>query len=151
MKKYLFLLLCVPAIVGCTTKNVTEVVYRTTTVSYVYQVDTWNYSNLSSQGSPFANNYFYAKADFPELTADVCRNANIQVYRVRDGYQHVLPEVQHYEQQIDAENWNFYTQTVDCIYGPGWIEFDVTHSDFEYESDLSYVPEAMQFRVVITE
>ena len=151
MKKYLFLLLCSLTIVGCTTQNVTEVVYRSNSTSFLYQVDRWNYSNLTDQGSPYANNYFYAKADFPELTADICRSANIQVYRVHSGYQHVLPEVQHYEQQVDATSWNFFTQTVDCIYGPGWIEFDVTHSDFEYETDLTYEPEAMQFRVVITE
>ena len=150
MKKYLFLLLCSLTIVGCTTKNVTEVVYKSTTLSYTYQVDRWNYTNMTDRGLPYANNYFYARADFPELTAEVYRNANIQVYRVRDGYQHVLPEVQHYEEQLDSI-WNFFTQTVDCIYGPGWIEFNVTHSDFEYESDVTYEPEVMQFRVVVTE
>lgn len=151
MKKYLFLLLCSLTIVGCTTQNVTEVVYKSTTTSYVYQVDQWNYTDYVNQGSPYANNFFYARAEFPELTADVYRNADIQVYRVHDGYQHVLPEVQHYEEQLDANTWNFFTQTVDCIYGPGWIEFDVTHSDFQYESDVTYAPEVMQFRVVITQ
>lgn len=147
MKKYLFLLLCSLTIVGCTTQNVT----KSTTTSYVYQVDRWEYTDYVNQGLPYANNYFYARAQFPELTADVYRNADIQVYRVHDGYQHVLPEVQHYEEQLDTNTWNFFTQTVDCIYGPGWIEFDVTHSDFQYESDVTYAPEVMQFRVVITQ
>lgn len=149
MKKYLFLVLCALTIVGCTTNKITEVVEKSTTTSCLIPVDRWDYTNYVYQGSPYANNYFYAKFELSELTVDDCRYANIQVYRVHDGYQHVLPEVQHYEEEIATDTWNFYTQTVDCIYGPGWIEFDVTHSDFRYEQE-TYVPEPMQFRVVIT-
>ena len=156
MKKYLFITLCALTIVGCTPQRitnvteVTEVVNASTTASYTYQVDAWNYTNFVSQGSPYANNYFYARADFPELTADLYQRANIQVYRVHDNYQHILPEVQHKEEQLTDGTWNLYTQTVDAVFGPGWIEFAVTHSDFQYEQDVTYSPEVMRFRVVLT-
>ena len=157
MKKYLFITLCALAIVGCTPQRitnvteVTEVVNASTTASYIYQVDAWTYTDfVDGSGPPYANNFFYARANFPELTADLYKKANIQVYRVHDEYQHILPEVQHREEQLSDGTWNFYTQTVDAVFGPGWIEFDVTHSDFQYEQDVTYVPEVMKFRVVLT-
>lgn len=153
MKKYLFLLLCSLAIVSCTEQ---KIVYQTSNQSFTYTINAWDYTNMvDQQGTPYANNYFYKRVNVPELTREMVLNGNIQVYRVHyidtpNEYLHILPEVQHNEELQQDGSYKFYTQTIDAIYGEGWIEFAVYMSDFFYEDDLQYVPEIMNFQVVLT-
>ncbi len=64
--------------------------------------------------------------------------------------QHLLPYSRHYEEQRTDGTWNYYTETIDCVFGIGWVEFDFSSSDFAYEDNLNINPLGMDFRIVIT-
>lgn len=118
----------------------------------VYRAD-WHYSDLGyKEGNPYANNYFYCTVDVPEITSAVLKGGNVQIYTVmNDGMQHVLPYVRHYEEYNATDDvWNYFTETVDAFFGLGWVEFQLTSSDFYYEDHVEYEPNAMSFRVVIS-
>lgn len=118
----------------------------------VYRND-WKYSDLGlTDGNPYANNYFYYTVDVPEITKDVFDGGNVHIYTVMNNeMQHVLPYVRHYEEYNQTDSvWNYFTETVDAFYGVGWVEFQLTSSDFYYEDHLEYEPNAMNFRVVIS-
>lgn len=91
-----------------------------------------------------ADGYFFFSCDVPELTNEVCKYGTVTCYQDLDAYQIALPKTQH-KSVVDAENnIIYYTQTLDFIYGVGFIEIDLTNSDFFYEkSDL----ENMTFRL----
>jgi len=106
----------------------------------------WSYSNLDS------NNYFFCSIDMPELTADVCRNGLVKMYRVYDDtsdMQIELPYIRHNEYQRQGNDWGFYTETVDYEFGRGYMRIVYTANDFDYELDETFIPEAMTFRCVI--
>ena len=108
----------------------------------------WEYSNIDY------NNYFFATVDMPEITKTAFRKGLIKVYRVYDfdkdnGAQIELPYVRLNEEYIGDDYWVFYTETVDYEFGVGTMTIYYTVSDFNYEIDESFVPEAMQFRCVI--
>ena len=63
---------------------------------------------------------------------------------------HILPYVRHYEELLSDGTWHYYTETVDCMYGPGWVEFNYRASDFAYEDNVNINPTSMQFSIVIT-
>lgn len=112
-------------------------------------VDSWNYSNRDN------NNYFYATVDMPEITEQVFKNGLIKMYRVygdidkKDAAQLEMPYVRPKEFQYDNGDWGFYTETVDYDFGIGRMTIYYTASDFDYELDQDFVPEAMQFRCVV--
>ena len=107
----------------------------------------WVYSDL------FDNNYFSATVKMPEITEDVFDEGVIMVYRTYDfdgknPSQVALPYVR-LNEEITATDEFFYTETVDYEYGIGTMNFYYTVSDFIYELEPAFVPDAMQFRVVI--
>ena len=101
------------------------------------------------------NNFFYVSFDMPEITEDVFDNGLIKMYRTYnydsyDATQMEMPYVrlnEWYDSYDDA--WYNYTETVDYEYGIGKITVFYTASDFNYEIDETFVPEAMTFRCVI--
>ena len=120
----------------------------------VYRND-WKYSDFGQkEGNPYANNYFFYTVDVPEITDDVFKGGDVQIYIVMNKeMQHNLPYVRHYEEYVEVDSvgqWNYYTETVDAFYGKGWVEFQLTSSDFYYEDHIEYEPNAMSFRVVIS-
>lgn len=156
MKKSVFLSIVLPLVVlaftGCKDDKCPCHCSRQVIEYNVYKAD-WKYSDLGAkEGNPYANNYFFCTFDAPELTEDVFKYGNVEIYDVfNNEMQHVLPYVRHYEEYNAADSvWNYYTETVDAYYGVGWIEFQLSSSDFMYEDDLSYMPNAATFRVVIT-
>ncbi|MBQ2440677.1 MAG: hypothetical protein II502_00615, partial [Paludibacteraceae bacterium] len=66
--------------------------------------------------------------------------------------QHVLPYTRHYEKCVDEANnqWEFYNETVDFVFGLDWVEFQFRASDFKYEDDETYNPGECRFRLVLT-
>lgn len=121
---------------------------------------TWGYSETSD------NNYFIASYDMPEITKDIYENGVVQVYRRlyddkgNETSQQLLPMTRHNEyfitdnKVIDGKTYTnttagFYTETVDYEYGIGFLNIFYTASDFDYEVDTQFVPDNMNFRVVI--
>lgn len=156
MKKYfVFLFGIVAALAGCDYHYTTTVVGSTQKIVDV-KVDAkqWQYTDPYGK-NPYDNNYFYAAVNVPEITENVFDNGQVQAYIVydrnsKDAMQHLLPYVRHYEEQLPDSTWTYYTETVDCVYGIGWIEFNYRASDFAYEDDVTINPNTMDFRVVIT-
>lgn len=99
------------------------------------------------------NNYFTAKIQMPEITKDIFKFGDVSVYRTynfesNDPSQQILPFTRHHE-EIDGDQTFFYTETIDYEYGVGWLRIYYTLSDFFYELDLGFVPDPMEFRVVL--
>lgn len=108
----------------------------------------WDYSNYTD------NNYYFAKYEVPALTNFVFTDGNVNGYILLkengETIQHSLPYVLH-KYEIDGNGDPiYYTETIDFVYGVGWVQIEVRDSDFAYEGDASIVPNAMSFRVVMT-
>lgn len=106
----------------------------------------WNYSNLTD------NNYFYAEVELPEVTESVFDSGLIAVYRTYDydsqnASQVALPYVRPIEYEYNG-NWYSYEEHVDYELFIGKMLIYYTASDFDYEVNTSFAPEAMRFRIV---
>lgn len=111
-------------------------------------VKSWQYSDIDN------NNYFYATVDMPEITEPIFKNGLIKMYRVYDfdtnnAAQVEMPFTRLKEFQNSKGEWAFYSEVVDYEFGLGRMTIYYTVSDFDYELDLAFVPEAMKFRCVI--
>lgn len=151
MKKVLFGFVLALTFASCT--YTTNVDMESIDV-YVAPQD-WKYTNYTQDGMPYANNYFYAVVDMPEITRSVFEQGEVKAYIVYDynsanASKHILPYVRHYEEINDLGDWHYYTETVDCSYGPGWVEFNYRSDDFIYEDDVTINPNGMHFTIVIT-
>ncbi len=117
------------------------------------QVDSWNYSNTENG----LNNYFYADFEIPELTEFIYDYGMVQCYieynsGTENRIQQLLPCVRHNEQLISengVDTMLYYTQTIDYDYGVGNVRIYLTESDFNYETDLTWEPDPMNFRLVL--
>ena len=152
MKKIIFWLFLGFTLTGCTTV-VSDLEMETIDV-YVDASD-WKYTNYTDGNSPFANNYFYATVEVPEISRAVFTDGEVKAYVVYDrntpnASKHILPYVRHYEELLSDGSWHYYTETVDCMYGPGWVEFNYRASDFAYEDNININPVGMHFSIVIT-
>ena len=108
----------------------------------------WAYSNIDN------NNFFSATIPVPEITKDVLRNGVVKVYRVfnynqKDETHTELPFLLQCE-YIDenGEAYPYTTETTAEI-SAGQVTIIYTESDFNYELDETFIPEAMTFRIVV--
>mgnify|MGYP003302701467 CR=1 FL=1 len=152
MKKVLFFILLACTFMAC---NTTVYELQMETIDVYIGAEDWKYTNYDQNGSPYANNYFFATVNVPEITQSVFEKGQVNAFVVYDANtsyasKHILPYVRHYEEQLSNGDWNFYTETVDCMYGPGWVEFNYRASDFAYENDVTINPVGMRFSIVIT-
>ena len=102
---------------------------------------------------------FYAHFDVPEITQYVYEKGNYSLHRIynfarQDEYQVALPQsVFMIEDVTDGEGNTYeyyYTQEVDYRVGIGYVEVQVTNSDYLYEEDQQgYLvnPETMDFHL----
>ena len=152
MKKGFLWLVLSLVLTGCTFHS-NEWSHEMQTIDVFVSAADWQYTNY--EGSPYNNNYFYAVVEMPEITRQVFDKGEVKAYVVYDrntnnAAKHILPYVRHYEEQLTDGSWNYYTETVDCFYGPGWVEFNYRASDFAYEDNVNINPMSMQFSIVIT-
>ena len=162
MKKIYLFLLPLMALMSCGdsyTENTTEnsYIYNGFSVeTYDVHIDAsdWQYTNFTANGLPYANNYFYCVINMPEITSAVFNKGEVQAYIVynkhtQQAFKHILPYVQHCEASVNGQ-WNYFTKTVDCVYGVGWIEFNFWLSDFAYEDNVYINPTDMDFTIAVT-
>lgn len=107
----------------------------------------WQYSNQAN------NNYFYAVINMPELNSTVYNDGMVKVYReyntgASNASQIELPYVALNEFQAQDGTWGFFTEKVDYEFTNGSLTIFYTASDFDYELNQDFVPEAMHFRFV---
>lgn len=113
----------------------------------------WAYSNQDN------NNYFYGVISVPELTWNIYNYGMIKMYREYatgsdNASQVELPYVRLNEYSYTVEGdantyWGFYTETVDYEFTAGQVTIFYTASDFDYELNETFVPEAMHFRLIM--
>lgn len=102
------------------------------------------------------NNYFFADFDIPELTWDIYDNGLVKVYReyntgTNQARQIELPYTHYVEELVDEATFTryFYCEHVDYEFTQGQLSIYYTASDFDYDLNTTFLPEAMHFRVVI--
>lgn len=111
----------------------------------------WSYSNIDN------NNYFYGVISVPELTDYIYDNGIFKLYReyntnASNKSQVELPYTNfvEYPYPVNGQTeWGFYQEHVYGEYAPGSITICYLASDFEYELDETFVPEAMHFRLIM--
>lgn len=114
----------------------------------------WNYTNIND------NNYFYATVSVPEITESIFDNGVVKMYRTFDfdkttASQMEMPYTRQweyntgYKDDMGKDIWGFYTEQVDYEFTIGGITIFYSVSDFDYELNEKFVPEAMQFRCVV--
>jgi len=118
-------------------------------------VTSWEYSiSLEEEKNPelkYQGNWYKATVEVPEITKSICESGLIKMYRVYDdGIQSEMPFTRQNEWYDSKEDVRyFYTEAVDYEFTVGRINIFYTVSDFDYEDDISFIPEAMKFRCVI--
>lgn len=120
------------------------------TVLFHVQKGDWEYI----KGDKNMNCCFMATVNMPEITADVLKTGLVKMYRVFDfemlsETQMEMPYIRHNEYKDGANNWCFYTETLDYEFTDGLVSVFFTRSDFMYEDDETINPIAMDFRCVI--
>lgn len=153
-KSFVFLLAAAATLVGCD-YSTTVIGSTQQVVNVVVNASDWRYTGKNSDESAYNNNFFFASVRVPEITENVFDYGEVQAYIVydrntKDPMQHLLPYVRHNEEQLPDSSWSYYTETVDCTHGIGWIEFNYRASDFAYEDNVNINPNRMDFRIVIT-
>lgn len=154
MKKIYLFLLPLLALMSCG-NSYTYNGFSVETYDVHIDASDWQYTDYTADGLPYANNYFFCTVNMPEITSSVFNNGEVQAYIVYDkrtskASKHILPYVRHYEELLSNGIWNYYTETVDCMYGIGWVEFNYRASDFAYEDNVNINPTDMDFTIVVT-
>ena len=91
------------------------------------------------------------------MTNDIYDNGIIKVYReyntgTNNKSQVELPYTNfvEYSETVNNETlWSFYQEHVYAEYAVGSVTIFYLASDFDYELDTSFVPEAMHFRMIM--
>lgn len=118
----------------------------------------WDYSQGSNDPA-VNNNYYFAGFNVPALTSSIYLNGNITCYVIFNydlpsEESHPLPYVRHIETPVTNADGStslvYYTETLDYVFGSGWVEFQFRASDFAYESDAQITPPVCHFRMVLT-
>lgn len=124
--------------------------FHTKTIDLVINQNEWKYDSQNRQ--------FYARFDLPEITANIYNYGNYSLHReyntgLSTAYQVALPESKFMSETVTYTDGSqgevYYTQLVDYRIGVGYVEIQVTNSDFYYTNtygNLIY-PESMNFRL----
>lgn len=118
------------------------------------------YLKVSSQDWKFdtQNEQFYVHFDVPEITSKVFDKGSYSLHReynsgTSDVYQVALPQTLFLWESVTSGSSTqtiYYQQLVDYRIGIGYVEIQVTNSDFYYPSDANnnlIKPEAMVFHL----
>ena len=120
--------------------------YRTTTLDITVQSPDWKFDDDTKQ--------YYYHAGVPEITSQIYNYGNWTICReyfarTADAYQVALPQSEFMvEEQTDEETGKsylyYYTRYIDYRVGVGYVEIQVTNSDYYYDTKN---PESMTFRL----
>lgn len=153
MKKYIFislLALVMLCLSGCEIHN-EQCRFHSLSKYLAVNSQEWKYDKDNMQ--------YYAHFDIPELNSDVYNYGNYSLHRVynantKDEYQVALPQSIYMIENVTDAAGNvseyYYTQGVDYRIGVGYVEIQVTNSDYFYTEDAQgYLvpPERMDFHL----
>ena len=148
MKRYLFIGVVAMMLLGMTScKN--EPQFHKSALYLTVAQNEWKYDDTNAQ--------FYAHFNLPEITANVYNYGNYSLHRVynfetANEYQVALPETVYlmeiYTDETTSETYEYYyQQQVNYRIGPGYVEIQVTNSDYMYAPGN---PERMDFHLQLT-
>jgi hypothetical protein len=146
MRKYVFigfLMAIIAVMTGC--KN-DEPKFHTETLDLTVLHADWQFDDKAQQ--------FYYSFSVPEITSKVYNYGNWTICRefnkrTRDAYQVALPMSMFMTDTISQDNVVYYTQYVDYRLGEGYVDIQLTNSDYLYIYDQGKIvnPEDMFFRL----
>lgn len=150
MKKYILLAVIGALFLVSCQDNSPECKYHTTTLNLDVKQPDWKFDENAKQ--------FYYHFDVPEITSYVYNYGNWSICREyfgndaksqADDYQVALPQSLYMvEEVVDTVTNTFtpvyYTQHLDYRLGIGYVDIQVTNSDYFYGQDN---PEDMSFRL----
>ena len=153
MKKYILFCLLAVVVFGFASCEIHNEDCKFHSKSLYLAVDhnEWKYDQKQMQ--------YYAHFDVPELSTNVYNYGNYSLHRVynvqtADEYQVALPQSIFMIENITDAQGNtseyYYTQMVDYRVGVGYVEIQVTNSDYLYEEDSQgylVAPERMDFHL----
>lgn len=155
MKKFLYIgLIALTGLTSCTYNTYSEPDPKTQTDNCKYHAVTLDLTVMQPDWIFDSNSQqYYFTFDVPELTADVYDYGTWTVSRefnigTKSAYQVVLPmSTYHVETLLDGNGDPYdyyYTQHVDYRVGVGYVEVQLTNSDYYYPATN---PENMYFRL----
>jgi len=149
MKRYIFICMMALAAIGFTSCNTNEPChFNKQTIDLVVNQDNWVFDDNTGQ--------YYCHFDVAELTADVYNYGEISISReynsgTKDAYQVALPMSSYMSEEVTNADGTtktvYYTQHIDYRVGIGYVEVQLTNSDYVYSTEK---PEAMLFRMQMT-
>ena len=150
MKKLTIILLFAAAVVGmnsCTRTYNEPCRFNKKTVDIPVAWSDWKFDNQQLQ--------FYVHVPISSLTEDVYKYGNVSVYReynkgTKNAYQVALPQSSFMTDTLTTGDVAYYTQHIDYLTGIGYVEIQLTNSDYFYPTDEQgylYAPDDMDFRV----
>jgi len=144
MKKYL--IIGILALMGVVMTSCDKQEYHSRAFNLTVMQADWKWDAQTEQ--------FYYSFNLPYLTQDVYDFGTITISRefnpnTKDAYQVALPMSTYlYENLIDTVTGEvstvYYTQHIDYRYGVGYVDIQLTNSDYYYEAQN---PESMLFRL----
>ena len=152
MRKYIFILVFAGAVIGlnscvyttkCDCDPAAECKYHEKTVDLVLNTSEWKFDDDLQQ--------FYCRFNVPEITASIYDYGNFTIHRednygTPDAYQVALPQSVYMSETLNNGSIIYYTQHIDYRIGVGYVEIQLTNSDYYYSQ---YNPESMRFRLQI--
>ena len=141
MKKVLLILSIIAVAIGFTSCEDEPCRYHTQTLDLrVMQAD-WQFDNNTLQ--------YYYHFDVPEITPFVYNYGNWSISReyhsgTKDAYQVALPQSVYMTEALADGSIAYYTQHIDYRVGIGYVEIQLTNSDYFYGQEK---PEDMLFRL----
>lgn len=150
MKKVSFLFVFAALLLlftGCESKQ-EPCQFNKKTIDLVVNQKDWAFDNDTHQ--------FYCHFDIEELTANVYNYGEVSVSReynsgTKDAYQVALPMSLYMVEEVDdgqgGTSYIYYTQHIDYRVGIGYVEVQLTNSDYAYADEK---PESMIFRLQLT-
>lgn len=150
MKKYLFgaLFLAVIGLTGCQEKIIQNE-FHTETLDLFIANDDWEFDYETQQ--------FFFHFDIPEITSKIYDNGNWSICReflkgTKNAYQVALPMSMFMTDTLTDKSVVYYTQYVDYRISVGYVEIQLTNSDYMYTTDKKgdlVPPDEMYFRLQI--
>ena len=150
MKKFTFILLFVAAIVGMNSCTYNEPCrFNKNTVDIPVKWSDWKFDNEQLQ--------FYVRVPVNTITEEVYKFGNFSMYHqyykdTKDAYMVAMPQSMFMTDTLDTGDVAYYTQYLDYRTGIGYVEIQVTNSDYFYPTDAQghlYAPDDMDFRLEI--
>ena len=109
----------------------------------------WNFDEQTDQ--------YYCHILVPEITSEIYNHGNFTVCRefnkgTTDAYQVQLPMSMFLSEIVPVESVVYYTQHIDSRVGVGYLDVQLTNSDYLYDAAEGKIlnPENMLFRLVLT-